>query len=630
MRSAQHHSRSSFDSFFTHHGLWAPGIRFFRQLGFRAKALIVSSCLLLPLAVIATVWFISTQTDLQFTADERVGVRFAREALPLEVAAARGALVEPGATVDLSGPLQRLAAAQVASANQFDTQSLVDALRRQAQPAAGDPSLTGSVGELLTRIADQSNLTLDPDLDTYYLMDAGMGRLPFLSSLVAQLASSSPGDSPASGHDVTRQVRASVLAEQAASDLNTALDKVQTLHPGVVRSVGLAETLESLQVLRSLVARRAPAAQLRHAGENAIGRLLRTQSDSLELLDQLLAAREQRYERNRLAMAVLITLSIVLAAYLFTSFYFVMDGGLRETTRHLEAITQGDLTTDPIPWGRDESASLMLKLRDMQGSLRTIVRDVRSGSDEILASTKEIATGAMDLANRTEASGIRLERTASSMEQIAQTVKTTAEHAHEAAGIALANAGAAANGGQVMERVVSTMSGIGGSATRIGEIIGVIDGIAFQTNILALNAAVEAARAGEQGRGFAVVASEVRSLAQRSATAAREIRSLITTSIEQTDEGHRVVDAAQSSIRDVVDSARRVGSLIEEIATGAREQSIGIEQVGKAAQELDSDRSLNAALVEQTAAAAASLRDRAAALAERVARFRLPDAREIA
>ena len=326
---------------------------------------------------------------------------------------------------------------------------------------------------------------------------------------------------------------------------------------------------------------------------------------------------------------VTFSVSIVLAAvlvagYLFLSFYRVMDGGLKETRRHLRAMTDGDLTTSPSPWGRDEAAQLMLELRNMQSSMREMVALVRQSSDQIVHSSNEVAKGAMDLSSRTEQAAASLEESAASMEQISATVKVTYANTDEASREASHNAESATQGGQVMGEVVSTMDRIRGSSARIAEIIGTIDGIAFQTNILALNAAVEAARAGEQGRGFAVVAGEVRMLAQRSAEAAREIKSLIGTSVEQVEQGTGVVQRAGQTIQGIVDSARRVNELLGEISVGAREQAQGVGQVGQALQELDRMTQQNAALVEQTAAAAGAMRDQATQLAGQVSRFRLP------
>lgn len=237
-------------------------------------------------------------------------------------------------------------------------------------------------------------------------------------------------------------------------------------------------------------------------------------------------------------------LTVMVAGYLFLCFYFVMDGGLKETRRHLGAMTEGDLTTAPAPWGHDEAAQLMTDLLIMQKSLRTMVMRVRNSSDEIVHSASEISAGALDLSHRTEETASNLEKSAAAMEEITATVNNTTQHTQEAAQVAQKNAQVATAGGQVMQEVVTTMENIRASSTRIAEIISTIDGIAFQTNILALNAAVEAARAGEQGRGFAVVASEVRSLAGRSAGAAKEIKTLIDTSVQQVASGTDIVRKA--------------------------------------------------------------------------------------
>ncbi|MBL8363233.1 MAG: cache domain-containing protein [Rubrivivax sp.] len=322
--------------------------------------------------------------------------------------------------------------------------------------------------------------------------------------------------------------------------------------------------------------------------------------------------------------STVVAAALLAAAYLFLSFYRVMEGGLKETRRHLQAMTNGDLTSSPTPWGRDEAAQLMLDLRAMQTSLRQMVRRVSHASDEIVNSSGEIASGALDLSARTEQAAGNLEESAASMEEIASTVRNSAEHTREASRMARHNAETAAEGGRVMGEVMATMDGIRTSSARIGEIIGTIDAIAFQTNILALNAAVEAARAGEQGRGFAVVAGEVRSLAQRSAAAAREIKTLIGSSVDQVESGAEIVRRAGSTIETIVASARRVDELLGEVATAADEQNQGVAQVGRAVQDLDRMTQQNAALVEQTAAASAALKDQAHALAAEVERFKLP------
>ena len=260
----------------------------------------------------------------------------------------------------------------------------------------------------------------------------------------------------------------------------------------------------------------------------------------------------------------------------------------------------------------------------MQEALRRMVSRVRSSSSNIVQASNDIAAGARDLSSRSEQAAANLEQTAASMEEIAATVKNSASHTDEAAEVARRNADVAAQGGRVMQNVVETMDVIRNSSKKIGDITATIDGIAFQTNILALNAAVEAARAGEQGRGFAVVANEVRTLAQRSATAAREIKELIAGSVAQVEAGSRVVREAGATMEDIVASSSRVNELLGEVAGGAKEQTLGISQVTQAVQDLDRMTQQNANLVEQTAAAAATMLRLAQELDAEVSNFQLP------
>ena len=289
-----------------------------------------------------------------------------------------------------------------------------------------------------------------------------------------------------------------------------------------------------------------------------------------------------------------------------------------------EAIAKGDLTLPAKPVeGQDEASHLMRSLQNMQTSLQNLVGQLRTSADSIRTASVEIATGNQDLSSRTEQTAGNLQQTASSMVQLTGTVKQTADSARTANQLASSAFSAAAKGGEVVGQVVATMDEINTSSKKISDIIGTIDGIAFQTNILALNAAVEAARAGEQGRGFAVVAGEVRSLAQRSAEAAREIKTLIGASVERVETGARLVQEAGTSMTDIVASVQRVTDIIGEITAAASEQSDGIGQVNQSVTQLDQMTQQNAALVEESAAAAESLKDQAERLAQAVDKFRI-------
>ena len=289
------------------------------------------------------------------------------------------------------------------------------------------------------------------------------------------------------------------------------------------------------------------------------------------------------------------------------------------------AIAAGDLSFAIRVEGRDECANLLQALANMRGRLSELVSDVRRNAESVAASSSEISHGNHDLSARTEVQASALQQTAASMEQLSSTVKLNAENALQARELALGASGVASRGGEVVGQVVETMKRINDSSTSIVDIIGVIDGIAFQTNILALNAAVEAARAGEQGRGFAVVASEVRSLAQRSASAAKEIKGLIATSVERVEQGTELVDRAGATMQDVVASIRRVTDIVAEISTASGEQSAGVSQIGEAVAHMDTTTQQNAALVEESAAAAESLKRQAQALVGAVSLFKLAD-----
>ncbi len=298
-------------------------------------------------------------------------------------------------------------------------------------------------------------------------------------------------------------------------------------------------------------------------------------------------------------------------------------GPIRAATAAAQVIADGDLTQPIDTEGRDELADMLRSLARMQAALRVLVGEVRSTSDSIGTASAEIATGNQDLSSRTEQTASNLQQTAASMLQLTGTVRQSADSARQADQLAKSAADVAARGGAVVAEVVTTMDGINASSRKIADIIGVIDGIAFQTNILALNAAVEAARAGEQGRGFAVVAGEVRSLAQRSAAAAREIKGLIGDSVEKVAGGSRLVADAGQTMKEIVGSVQRVSDIIAEITSAAAEQSDGIGQVNGAVGQLDQMTQQNAALVEQSAAAAESLQGQAVTLARAVGAFRV-------
>jgi methyl-accepting chemotaxis protein len=346
--------------------------------------------------------------------------------------------------------------------------------------------------------------------------------------------------------------------------------------------------------------------------------------EAIGVLDRLTAFNFEggKQEAER---AALVYSGLVMSVLITRSLLGQLGGEPSVAAAVARAVAEGDLSTR-ITLKAGDSHSLMAGLQHMQESLAKVVSSVRQGSEQVATASSEIAQGNSDLSGRTEQQASALEQTAASMEQLGTTVKQNAENARQADDLARSASEVATRGGASVARVVETMRGINESSRRISDIIGVIDGIAFQTNILALNAAVEAARAGEQGRGFAVVASEVRSLAQRSADAAREIKTLIAASVERVEQGTSQVDEAGATMNEVVQSITRVTAIMSEISAASREQSSGVAQVGQAVTEMDRSTQQNAALVEQSAAAAESLRTQAQALVQVVAAFRLEHA----
>ena len=348
--------------------------------------------------------------------------------------------------------------------------------------------------------------------------------------------------------------------------------------------------------------------------------LLQLQRDEI---DRSAAEIDAVAARSKLLLLVLEALVLVFGV--LSSWWLAASiiGPLRTAVQVSRRVAQGDLSAEIKGGSGDETGQLLDALREMNLSLRDIVSQVRHGTDTIATATGEIVTGNLDLSARTEQQAGSLEETASAMEQLTSTVRQNADNARQANQLAASASTIASHGGEVVGQVVQTMSSIHDSSRKIVDIISVIDGIAFQTNILALNAAVEAARAGEQGRGFAVVASEVRSLAQRSASAAKEIKGLIDDSVDKVGAGSKLVEQAGQTMREVVESVRRVTDVVAEISAASSEQSVGIEEVNRAITLMDESTQQNAALVEQAAAAAHSMQDQANSLATAVSVFRL-------
>jgi len=360
-----------------------------------------------------------------------------------------------------------------------------------------------------------------------------------------------------------------------------------------------------------------PAAEAYQAGMN---KLVAIQRDRVNELSGQILAIKQESRRTVLLLGGLSTLLGILCAWWLT---LSITRPVRTAVELAQRVAAGDLTANPQSGGRDEIGQLQSALKHMNDQLLRMVRDIRQGADTITTASSEIASGNLDLSSRTEQQAGSLEETASSMEELTSTVTQNAENARQANVLAASASEVAGRGGAVVAQVVDTMGSIDASSKKIVDIIAVIDGIAFQTNILALNAAVEAARAGEQGRGFAVVAGEVRSLAQRSAAAAKEIKELITDSVDKVEVGTRLVNQAGATMDEIVGSVRRVSDIIGDITAATEEQRAGIGQINQAINQMDQVTQQNAALVEEAAAASGAMQEQALHLAQVVSEFKL-------
>ncbi|MES2073438.1 MAG: methyl-accepting chemotaxis protein [Pseudomonadota bacterium] len=497
-------------------------------------------------------------------------------------------------------------------------------------------ALIDQLYKLNTQIADRSNLTLDPEVDTYYLISMFARTLPELAEGISDIAGRGaayidtgllePNEDLLINSDV-------MLAKRDLARIPGQMEAMFRANPGFkgkleAQAAVMPAGLEFLERTRNEVLNtlnQTSGTEFLAAGSKSMDGLYGFAHAAADLLDASLQQRIQRDVLHRNLMLGAIFATLLVAAYLLAGFYVSFSGEVKELSAAVARVASGDLSTKISSHGNDEIAQLLNAFDGMSMGLATLVTDIRHGTETIATASREIAHGNADLSSRTEQQAGSLEETSASMEELTGAVKQNAAGAEHANENAVSAAAVARDGGIAVARVIDTMGAIQQSSKKISDIIGVIDGIAFQTNILALNAAVEAARAGEQGRGFAVVAAEVRNLAQRSAAAAKEIKTLITASVEQVGVGSKQVQMAGATMDQIVSSIQSVTDTMQEITSASAEQRSGIEQVNHALGQMDEITQQNAALVEQAAAAAESMHDQAVRLAQAVAVFKVAE-----
>ena len=646
--------------------LWQPPARLMRQVTFPIKMVIIATAVAVSLVWLLWVMVGGKLQGIDATTQELAGVRYASAIYPAmdlagvwrqqsrNAAFGEGGDQLPQARQAFDLAFKKLQAMDAELGQSLQVSSSFAALRsavqaaQAVQPSAGvkaDPEVVyqGMIGvsrtlaDLLDAVTDGSGLVLDPDLASYHLMSAVLLRAPDVIQTTVEirgLVRTALKAGQITPDNLARLEGFLVSLARDTAQAKFSLDKVQKAAPfygqKLIRGAVIAteEFLESVRVnvpVEASTVQGDAAAFVKLANQTLQSQFKQVEGN-LNVLEAMLVDRQSALRQDLWLALAITALSQLVAAYFGMGFFVAMQNGFTTLRHHLITISMGDLRGIIEVSGHDEMSAMLKELGNMQLALSQTVQQVQQASDDVVQSSQEIAQGMTDLSARTESAAAALEQSSAALEQTNATVAMTAESVAKASQIASNNANTASQGGAVMQDVADTMERIHASSQKISDIIGVIDGIAFQTNILALNAAVEAARAGEQGRGFAVVAAEVRALAGRSAAAAREIKTLITTSTDEVAKGTEIVRHASDRMHQIVDNADQVNNLLSEVTNGAKEQSLGISQIGVAVQELDHNTQANASLVEETAALANTLQGAAVRMAAQVDEFRLPGA----
>lgn len=635
--------------------IFGPGKQLMRSLRMPAKFSIIMITLLIPLMMLLYLYVNKANADIDFAKNERIGVEYHAQVNPImdAVLQHRGQAllrllqVEDKALTDEAAKTADSGIAsldkKLQAADPYQLKPILAKVKdawiaaqqgtytETAQITEKYTKVNDALVEMRRQISESSSLALDPDVDSYYLMTAATDKLPAMTANLAPLrglvayVAANPDKADSTR---TRIAAFSALIKRDRADAKDALDRVAQANPEAMKKLDLKVfdlTDEYLKLIQATIIETVSgdAKNIYNQGSTAINANSSLTSESLKGLEVALDARIDSLARHRNLMLAGVAFALAIAFYTLYTFYITSLSGFKSMSKRVNMLGQGDLTMSNIAIGRDEiSESINIFRRSVQ-ALAQIVSGVRESAEAISLATSEIAAGNNDLAERGAKIATTVQHTAENMDSLAAKVAHNLENAKQADQLALSAFQVATKGGSVVAQAVETMEKITISSRKIGEITEVINGIAFQTNILALNAAVEAARAGEQGRGFAVVASEVRSLAQRSAGAAKEIGDLIRESIQDIEAGARYVNDAGSTMKEIVESVQNVTTIMDEITRESNEQSTEINDMAEAVREVDSSTQQNAAMVEEISAAVMSLEERANFLAESVKTFKV-------
>jgi methyl-accepting chemotaxis protein len=642
------------------HGAMAPGIRMFRNLRFKAKAWIITAVFVAPLLLTLYAYIEKEWADITFTRDEMAGAALVQEVYPLLQtlqahrglstaalsgdAAAKARMDEAGAKVTKA--LAQLKAADAAHGAPTGTKpdfkkleaavgGLISGWGAIADAKTNFASHTQLINELLTyveTVGDKSGLVLDPDLDSYYMMVTSVGLGPIMLEDSAWLRGTGRKilvDGLITPEQRLAIERRLVRLQMNIEAVNHGLERAYAYNPSL-KSTGALEGLSAAREMEKLVRAALLGDSLNGTPESyfdattaQIDAQFAKFSKAHDALEDLLQARYDALQSHMAWILAVVGACLLLAGYFFYAFSLVENGGIRYLGKHIKALAVGDLTTPQSVWGRDEIGYSLNRLFESIQGLKTTLAAIQQNADAVSLSSREIAAGNHDLSARTEKNASALEEASAGMDQLHELVERNLNSVREAERLMARLSEAAEASGHNVSAVVQRMSAIQAKSKQIGEIVGMIDGISFQTNILALNASVEAARAGEAGRGFAVVAQEVRSLAQRAAEAAKQINTIVSANTEEIEAGTQQVNAAGNTMQEMVDSVRKTSVVIQDITRASGEQSTGVAEMNKAVRDLTQSQQANAALVEEIAASASQLQNSGEALRDAAAVFKL-------
>ncbi|MDY6944813.1 MAG: methyl-accepting chemotaxis protein [Pseudomonadota bacterium] len=605
----------------------APGNRLMQVARLPIKFAIISAAFMVPLCVAVYGVMSYSKSNIEFAQLEQLGTAYLQPMNQVMAAlSARRAGAGASATSDGAEALRR---ARALNESQHDALAIDKQLGALQSSWSGSDldDLTVQVLSLYGLISDNSKLTLDPDLDSYYAMAIVMDHAPKLAETAARLDAMALQIKAAGAVSSDDDVAIQFIAARASTyrdSLMLAIERASAANALLIRKLNGSELEQAYSEFRTqaeTLRKGGPAAT--RAGGQLSDAALSLSTATTAALDELLSIRIDGFELRRNVLLAVTSIGLSIALYLIASFYIANVRGFQALMTRMRKLAEGDLTTSYPARGTDEIAQLINAFNVSRGQLQALVHRIREVTSEIDSAGQQIASSNDDLAQReaSQSSAVRL--TAERAQQVQGNVQRNLDNALNGERVSNDARGVASRGNQAVSKVVQTMQAITGSSRKIGDIIGVIDDIAFQTNLLALNAAVEAARAGEQGRGFAVVASEVRNLAQRSATAANEIKKLIGASLEDVEKGAALVNGAGATMQEILSSVQSVSHIMQEIATASRTQSDDIAQLHDAIDRIDGDTQQNAARVEQTAAVAQSLRGQVETLLDAVGMFTL-------